>query len=174
MQPVFQCPSTPGCPRTFRELGYRQWAVKNAHFAATDYASVAIVSVIWHFDDPGALVGNWEGAWWSDPEIADLTKVASMWGLYGFRVVRREIPCRRVASIEDGLSQTILVRESAGRPVLYDRDGPAVVNDPAWLEPSGAWATADFAQVDRGPAADVNVDNQSSAASRTDFRVVPH
>lgn len=127
----YQCPSTPGQPRS-----YVPTALNGPSFgttvAATDYVHVLYVEPI--ENDGQAIDGAWYGL--SRFEHVDYPRPLSA----------RERPgvhqSAGLNSVTDGLSNTVLVAERAGRPNILDKDGlDDRYNN---YDVGGAWASAEL------------------------------
>lgn len=155
---LFVCPSSPGSPRLIRQLHDQS----DLELGSTDYAPV--------FDvhgptEPFVQMGSWFGA--AAPVAFVGHDAAEMPSGADARVERdeysaeiRKLPAtfRRV---KDGLSNTVLLVEQAGKPKLEsiqpaqaDEELPA---EEAWPT-EGAWLTAEYASY---TATGVNQDNFS-------------
>lgn len=157
---VFQCPSTPDSPRTVESLGPAGVPqLENLNVGASDYAAIHDVAFPEDFPtDPGVL---FPGAWATkgtidsegvatnpnpDPDFADpqTVRIRTLFG--------------HLALIRDGLSNTALIIEQAGKPLHYDRSTqPGIEN----LD-EGPWATAEHSSI---YAAGINVNNQTGIYS---------
>lgn len=132
---VYQCPSTPGYRRTWSDFGDPAFTIGGQkpafpfHFAdvragAVDYAEIWQTLPGGASDMRESRAGAFAGQQWDDVE--DQT---------AYRL-RGAAPAR-LAEISDGLSNTVLLVEQAGRPMVYD-DGQA----PKFPMPFGlGWAT---------------------------------
>ena len=125
--PVFQCPSTPKSPRVIDKLGT---SFTDLRVAACDYS--AIFEKITNVDTPRET--RFEGAW--HPGFNETISAA----------VLRTQPAN-LASIGDGLSNTILLFEQAAKPLVYNRR--RVLQNPTSFQflAEGPWATAEFGTV---------------------------
>ena len=140
---IFQCPSTPGSPRLVQSLGPPSAGYQNIWIAASDYSAVHDVA---NTEADMPLPGAWRKAEASQPDSV------------GFDLDRRS-PAIRIEqgdlrSVLDGLSNTTLLVEQAGKPLLYDRNRKAE----EVLPREGAWATAELSSF---YAAGINRDNQT-------------
>ncbi len=128
---VFQCPSTPGAPRTLHELGNPQDRHVEISMGSQDMA--AVFNVIWF----NGLVyrGVWHGG--REPRIPDV----------GFNFEPNVADARKrtlvgtLRNVRDGLSKSALLVEQAGKPQVYGQDDPDAALH-AFSE--GAWATCDY------------------------------
>jgi prepilin-type N-terminal cleavage/methylation domain-containing protein len=105
--PVFQCPSTPGYARRTGQFPIDPTAVGGAR----DYAAAALT-----YGNDVAKVGYYPTAWWG---FSDAFVVAQGHRDWMFEGLSRPT---RLASVSDGLSNTILVFEQAGKPGIYRAD----------------------------------------------------
>jgi prepilin-type N-terminal cleavage/methylation domain-containing protein len=129
---TFECPSTPGAPRKLRTLGYAESPYVDCFVAASDYVAVYEVRLSSRsFPARGAWNGVVDAALdEAAPDMVD-SDVRSPGN--------RRIPALR-AAIRDGLSNTVLIVEQAGKPTSYRRVGPPTSQEAS----EGAWATAEF------------------------------
>ena len=142
---VFECPSSPGSPRLVRQLGERT----DLELGTTDYAPVFEVRGPY---DPFIQVGSWFGA-------APPTDFSSFdgSGVQGPEVSRvppdeysaqiRKLPAT-LRRVRDGLSNTVLLVEQAGKPKIERHKGATQINDNQPLPEfsnEGAWMTAEYA-----------------------------
>ncbi len=132
-----QCPSTPNYFRAIEELGFAESAYSGLRVAAHDYVGVHDVSTpVQLFPLRGAFNGgpelqtvseNHSAHPGSDPAFDRLSPKL------------RILPGKQKL-ITDGMSQTALLVEQAGKPIKFGRNR---VEEP--VEPSeGAWGTGDF------------------------------
>jgi hypothetical protein len=103
---LFACPSVPGHPRTVRDVGGADDLAPlrpNVRLAATDYSAVAEV---WYSDDaPTGRFGT-SGFWGT---------TVGEWSYFDTSTLRPAA----LRDASDGLSQTIMLTESAGLPTIY-------------------------------------------------------
>jgi prepilin-type N-terminal cleavage/methylation domain-containing protein/prepilin-type processing-associated H-X9-DG protein len=128
---VFQCPSTPEYVRRIYKMGFNESVYTDLRVAAHDYVAAHDVSTS---EQALPLRGAINGG-------PDLSKRESR-GVTGYS---RYHPGLRVllGSLElitDGLSNTALVIEQAGKPLKYGPHGTAAIVDPS----EGIWGTCDF------------------------------
>ncbi|MFO0900597.1 MAG: DUF1559 domain-containing protein [Pirellulales bacterium] len=133
--PVYQCPSTPGSPRRVEPVYLRvsggnmeHLAVDDIHAGATDYMNLCDV---WGITD--AERGEWimsPGAWAGATPYDDYGGATwrKIWTIY-------TTPVPLTWLEEEGLSNTVLLAESAGMPT----DDPTQTNAPSMH--SGCWAS---------------------------------
>jgi prepilin-type N-terminal cleavage/methylation domain-containing protein/prepilin-type processing-associated H-X9-DG protein len=128
---LFQCPATPGAPRTnsYVQLpGYPYKTTPNPSFACGDYS---------------VLAGSIEGGTGGTAFLYDVGRLGVAgagpytWGthldtLSGLTVNQ----VKQVTSITDGTSNTILIAECAGQPKLWKLDSPYNGGTPS----AGRWA----------------------------------
>jgi len=138
---VFQCPSTPDAPRRIETLGPDTGLLR---IGASDYTAVHDVAVP---DSTEAADGTWHSAKRSESEAQNPGEVRGDLLNPSIRTFPGELK-----AVIDGLSQTVLLVEQAGKPVQYNR--LRQVTDVAPTE--GAWATAEFSSF---YASGINVDN---------------
>ena len=144
--PVFQCPSTPEYPRRIDALGPPGSHAASLAFGGCDYSAVHDVSNT-ELDQPAPAA-------WHEMHPLD-TEDAVPAGIIPDRVdAQIRIRPALLRRIGDGLSQTTLLVEQAGKPLKYDELGHAQPVTPI----EGAWATAEFASF---YAPGINVDNQA-------------
>jgi prepilin-type N-terminal cleavage/methylation domain-containing protein len=141
---VFECPSTLGTPRTIPSLGFAESHYANCRVAAADYAAVYDVR---HPARRFPARGAWNGVpdmhldeFSSDSVPPDDRNPGN-----------RRLPAR-LANIRDGLSNTVLIVEQAGKPTIYRSSGRQTPAEPA----EGAWVSAEYSSFH---GAGVNVDN---------------
>lgn len=154
---VFSCPSAPGSPRLIRQLSDQS----GLSLGSTDYAPV--------FDvhgptEPFVQMGSWFGAaapeaFVGQEDMATVPGVAARVERDEYSAEIRKLPAtfRRV---KDGLSNTVLLAEQAGKPKaeraqLWQPDETPPEPD---LPSEGAWLTAEYASYF---ATGVNQDNHS-------------
>ncbi|WP_435018902.1 DUF1559 domain-containing protein [Tundrisphaera sp. TA3] len=124
------CPSSPADPK--RLDGDAQAATWTPTVAApTDYG--VVISV-----DPRVVSGSWASV--SGPGM----------------MPKNESP--RLADVTDGLSNTIAIAESAGRPIVYRRGGRTVNDGSAHYSNGGGWSR---------PASDFSIDGSDLGGNNT-------
>ena len=145
---IFQCPSTPGSPRWVQSLGPPSAGHQDIWIAACDYSAVHDVA---NTESDIPLPGAWRKTEASPASQLDLFSASFPVDRLSpaFRIEQGEL-----RSVLDGLSNTTLLVEQAGKPLLYDRNRKAE----EVLPREGAWATAELSSF---YAAGVNVDNQT-------------
>jgi prepilin-type N-terminal cleavage/methylation domain-containing protein/prepilin-type processing-associated H-X9-DG protein len=131
---VYQCPTTPGAPRTIDALGYRTTAIDTMKvgmaIAACDYFACSSLAED-NFDSDRYR-----------PACAWLPTEMNLIGLHN----EYDRPAR-LADVTDGLSSTVLLHERCGLPDRFSR-GVQVASDPdmrkggAWLSVNGPWLGA--------------------------------
>lgn len=142
----FQCPTTPSTPRWVRSLGTPDFGYENVEAGACDYTAVYDVA---NSELGVPLPGAWQIA--DEIEVDGLAPVDVPDDRFNPFVRTR---ASRLSLIGDGMSNTVLVVEQAGKPLQYNR-----VRVPTVVPPiEGAWATAEFSSY---YAAGINVDNLS-------------
>ncbi|MEM8944997.1 MAG: DUF1559 domain-containing protein [Planctomycetota bacterium] len=144
--PYFQCPSTPSALRSLPSIGWEN----DVDAGACDYSAIHDVSN--DFSET-PLPGAWRSK--ATSEAIEGTDAA---GTPQFTEVDRTNPQLRtkygkLKMIEDGLANTALLVEQAGKPMLYDENRIGEEIDPPG---EGAWATADFSSF---YASGINRDN---------------
>lgn len=165
----FQCPSTPDSPRRISDFGPSVENQKDAIAAANDYAAVFEVAADDYFE-PIA------GAWRLESAPAGMTFTGDFTSPNTESVPpdvlspsRRIKPCH-LRAIADGLSQTVLLAEQAGKPQRYNERHeiepagersaiPILSGFVEWntTHAEGAWATAEMGTFHAG----VNRDNHA-------------
>lgn len=130
---LYQCPTTPDCPRTFQAL-----ADKDVDFGATDYSHVFFIGIDEARADRIGSIHSLAGAWYGSPKFEHDKGGGKV--TYGSdkRKAREAAP---VQWITDGLSRTIVVAEKAGFPALLRPEGFDSTED-TWSD--GAWAAGEF------------------------------
>lgn len=155
---IFSCPSTPGSPRIIRELGpYEELAL-----GGTDYVSVFEVNGP---TQPYIQTGVWFGG--AAPDFLEF-ETSSMDGpMPPMRVEPdlRSAEIRKVPStlrrVRDGLSNTVLIVEQAGKPErlsrnpepTFDEDMPGAPFSETLMNAvstEGSWITAEYASHSNG------------------------
>jgi hypothetical protein len=143
---LFQCPSTPTSPRLVQSLGTPDFDYDNLRIGACDYTAVHDVA-IQDVNNPAP------GAWRSMTIHVGEGMVPGEVQTDVLNPHVRTMPAK-LKAIGDGLSQTALVVEQAGKPLKYD----LVRHAEPVLPVEGAWATAEFSSF---YADGINVDNLS-------------
>ncbi|TWT76071.1 hypothetical protein Pla123a_28580 [Posidoniimonas polymericola] len=147
---VYECPSAPGFPRVVTGLGVSASGgvlQDDLALAAADYAACFEVTAA-----PDATPQA--GAWSPGCGVRDATQVPGVEiapDAEGLRRRTERVPLRAIA---DGLSQTILLVEQAGKPSRFDGGGVPRPASPT----EGPWATAEMAAY---YTTGVNLDNYS-------------
>jgi len=132
---IFQCPSTPGSPRRVQSLGPdpRRGGFQDVWVGACDYSAIHDVA---NSEADAPLPAVWRSAAGGPRQIGTVGD---------FEVDRRSAAIRiehgSFVSVLDGLSNTTLLVEQAGKPLLYDQSR----NFDTVLPSEGAWATAELA-----------------------------
>jgi prepilin-type N-terminal cleavage/methylation domain-containing protein len=150
--PILECPATPGSPRKIHTLGTDESQFEQITIGARDY--VAIHSVTGP-DGGSVLAGIWSGGadLSSFPSSAAPEFDSAMDNREQFTFDPHVRTIRSVFSdARDGLSNTALLIEQAGKPDHYRQR--ELVND--GLPTEGAWATA---EINAFTAEGVNADN---------------
>ena len=149
---IFECPSSPGSPRIVRQMGGQD----GLQVGASDYA--AVFDVRRAFEVAGGQSGVWNGS--ADPAFLEMDTVATVpdpeftRDVFNARIRTQPATFRRV---RDGLSNTALLVEQAGKP---ERLSKIEIQDPAPTE--GAWVTAEYSSF---YASAVNQDNYAGPYS---------
>jgi prepilin-type N-terminal cleavage/methylation domain-containing protein len=143
---VFECPSTPGSPRRIRSLGYAESQYPDCLVAASDY------SAVFEVHDPARLFPA-RGAWNGVPD-AQTGEVAPDYAPLDQRSPDRRRHAAFLSGIRDGLSNTVLLVEQAGKPALLGSRPAGGASGQELAE--GAWATAEYSTF---YAEGVNADN---------------
>ena len=150
---IFQCPSTPDSPRRVQSLGPDQnrGGFEDVFVGACDYSAIHDVA---NSEADAPLPAVWRSAAGAPRQLGSAGGPIE----FDFEVDRRSSAIRieqgSFVSVVDGLSNTTLLVEQAGKPLLYDQNR----NFDNVLPSEGAWATAEFASFF---AAGVNQDNQT-------------
>lgn len=155
---IFSCPSAPGSPRIVRQLNTHD----GLELGSTDYVAVFEVAGLF---PPNMQSGAWFGAAAPDTfESATMTERAGD-GAFDAAFAPAVNPdshsaeIRKVPStfrrVRDGLSNTVLLVEQAGKP---DRISGRRFAGEGELPTEGAWVTSEYASFF---AAGVNQDNHS-------------
>lgn len=141
---VFQCPSTPNSLRTIALLGYSS---PPAPLGACDYSAIHDVA---NQESDTPLPASWRSA--AQSESLEDGAVPGMSSLADRVSPQLRVKTGNLKMIGDGLANTALLVEQAGKPLQYDRHGNATEVFPR----EGAWATGEFSSF---YASGVNVDN---------------
>ena len=150
---IYNCPSSPGSPRVIRKLH----TYDELELGATDY--VAVFDVRGPFP-PQAQSGAWFGGAAPDSLVsateADRAQLTPGMAVNPdiFSAEIRKIPST-LRHVRDGLSNTVLIVEQAGKP---NRKSRLQVPPEGELPTEGAWVTSEYASFF---AAGVNQDNHS-------------
>lgn len=171
---LFSCPSAPGSPRVIRQLH----TFKDLPLGSTDYASV--FEVIGP-TEPRVQSGTWFGGESPDAFFntadSNMTDAPMPDGPEGGRIEPdfRSAEIRKIPStfrrVRDGLSNTVLLVEQAGKPQRVNKNGAGPQpefppGDPGEDVPDvsseGAWLTGEFASFSTGV---VNENNHSGPFS---------
>jgi hypothetical protein len=148
---VFSCPSSPGFPRVIHSLGPDP--VEGLSLGATDYVPV--------FDVRAAFESVGQSGAWYGGAAPDRINVAGdgfrdgdlpLASVDRFNAQIRTVPAT-LTRVRDGLSNTVLLTEQAGKPRRYQRID---TEEQAPIE--GAWLTAEYASFHAGG---VNQDNHA-------------
>ncbi len=138
---VFECPATPGRPRKINRLGidFVSPPYETPPLAASDYECVAFIAQVDLPHTPQREVETVPGAWWYGRQIGDLNGqiAADEFEYRGYPVGQPHL-----LDIEDGLSNTILLREHAGRPLFCSNQACAEPEEYG-MSGEGPWATAE-------------------------------
>ncbi len=107
---VFQCPSTPGCPRTVEKIDLGVEGQRNLKMGARDYAALYVLSLDDVIANPGV-----------SPEECWLPAAFYGPGQVVLQPLHLDPMFRpaRLSDIADGLSNTLLFAEQAALPTLY-------------------------------------------------------
>jgi prepilin-type processing-associated H-X9-DG protein len=133
----FQCPSTPNYLRRIEELGFAESRYADLRVAAHDYVAVHDVST-------SARQYPLRGAFNGGPDL-QTTREGSTVDPGSNAPIDRLSPKLRILPgkqklILDGLSQTAMLVEQAGKPLQFTASRVATEIDPS----EGAWGTCDF------------------------------
>ena len=145
----YQCPSAPGAPRRITAMGYGGTAYTELNAVAHDYVGV-------HFVFDPSRAGPRPGAWFGGSSDME-TETASPVDSTTPDLINPETRARAgsLVLVRDGLSNTALVVEQAGKPLGY---GPNYGSGP--VDPlEGPWATGEYAWFNRQG---VNEDNYNT------------
>ena len=152
----FLCPSTPGGVRTIPTVGYAESVVVECHAAANDYVAIYDVQLP---DRSYPSRGPWNGAQGDlellyeapvDPSQQESFATDSS---RSDRGQQRRVAPGSLAAVRDGLSNTMLVVEQAGKPKFFGQQAPGNELQPA----EGPWVTAEMSSFS---GEGINVDNQ--------------
>lgn len=152
---IYSCPSS-GSPRVIRTLGPHE----DLAIGSTDYAAVfdvrspyatSIQTGVWYGAIPPDAIAEHD----TDSSIPGMDPEFSLVNPDSYSAEIRKIPStfRRV---RDGLSNTVLIVEQAGKPKRENRLGVPPIETPGSAT-EGSWVTAEFASF----AATVNKDNHA-------------
>ena len=148
--PIFQCPSTPDSPRSLQSLGPLREGFQDVFIGACDYAAVHdVANSVGDAPLPAVWQSSRGGRGLEGPLVP--TEFSLDFNIDRTSATLRIMPGSFV-SVVDGLSNTTLLVEQAGKPLLYDQSR----NFDSVLPTEGAWATAEFASFS---AAGVNQNN---------------
>ncbi len=144
---LFQCPSTPNSPRLVESFGPVDVGPQGLMIGACDYSAMHDVA---NQESETSSPAAWRSR-------AESEGIEDSVGHPPSTIEDRTNPMLRTKSgnlkmVEDGLSQTALLVEQAGKPQNYVRAHKAE----EVLSPEGAWATAEFSSF---YAPGINVDN---------------
>ncbi len=142
---MFECPSTPGAPRRIASIGYADSIYEDCQVAASDYTAVFEVQLP---DRRFPAHGAWNGA----PDLQMELEAPDASLSDRLNPSTRRVPAS-MAGIRDGLSNTILVVEQAGKPSHLGISVPRTVDEPS----EGPWATAEYSTF---TGEGINRDNQ--------------
>ena len=157
--PVFQCPSTPGSPRQVQSLGLPEDGYQDIWVGACDYSAIHDVA---NSEADVPLSAAWrsvnEAPTQSNP-VPDPDFQPSFVGPLGgepFDVDQLSAAVRiqpgHLGAVLDGLTNTTMLVEQAGKPLRYGRNREVEDVPPR----NGAWATAELSSF---YATGVNQDN---------------
>jgi prepilin-type processing-associated H-X9-DG protein len=133
----FQCPSTPSYLRRIAELGFAESRYTDLQVAAHDYVAVHDVSTpVQQYPLRGAFNGGPDLQSTREPFTSDPMSQ----GPIDRRSPRLRILPGHQKLIVDGLSQTAMLVEQAGKPLQFTAGRVATEIDPS----EGAWGTCDF------------------------------
>lgn len=143
--PVFECPATPQSPRKIVQLGFAESTYSDCLAGASDYSAVYEVKMLDRsFPAPGAWYGG------QDLEMQESSMASPM--DRDTRSQGRRTVATSLSAVRDGLGQTGLMVEQAGKPDRYGKEVLPDTQEPA----EGAWITAEYSTF-QGEG--VNVDN---------------
>ena len=150
---IFQCPSTPDSPRLVQSLGPPSAGYQDIWVGACDYSAIHDVA---NSEAEAPLPAVWRSMSAAPTQLNDLIGSAESLPDPDFNVDRVSSAIRiqpgNFVAVSDGLSNTTLLVEQAGKPLHYTQDRSAE----NVLPREGAWATAELSSF---YAAGVNVDN---------------
>ncbi len=149
---IFQCPSTPESPRTIDALGPVDQGPQDLNAGASDYSAVHDVA------DPLLSSGIFPAAWATKGPVDFVDTTGTPAFASDPQSARVRTQFGHLAWIRDGLSNTALVVEQAGKPLHFNRSRTST----AELLREGPWATAELSSI---YAAGINVDNQAGIYS---------
>ena len=152
---IFQCPSTPDSPRRVKILGPPSATYQDIWYGACDYSGIHDVANS-EAEDPLAAV--WQSVT-SAPRQLGSIGIGFGNGFTSFDInpddwlnsAQRAMP-GSLRAVLDGLSNTTLVAEQAGKPLRYNQNRNAENLPPR----EGAWATGEMSSF---YAAGINRDN---------------
>jgi type II secretory pathway pseudopilin PulG len=137
---VFQCPSTPDSPRRINELGIGPSTYTELQVAAHDYIGVHDVSTpAQQFPLRGAMNGGPDLQSVSEAYGGTPTEI----GKYHRLSPQLRVMPGRLKLVDDGLSNTAMIVEQAGKPLAYNVGG--AIADAAPTE--GAWGAGDYSSI---------------------------
>jgi prepilin-type N-terminal cleavage/methylation domain-containing protein len=129
--PLYQCPSTPGSPRTIEDLADQGKAVDAVRLgvwaAACDYFGVMHI-----VGRPGVYI-FFSGAWNPGENV-------SSWDNSGPQTSLNIVTPSRLSDISDGLANTVLLQERSGLPGRYSYGAERTLIGQDFR---GAWLTTD-------------------------------
>jgi prepilin-type processing-associated H-X9-DG protein len=133
----YQCPSTPSYLRRIAELGFAESRYTELRVAAHDYVAVHDVSTsVQQYPLRGAFNGG--------PDLQSTSETFTSDPMSHGPIDRRSPQLRILPGhqklIVDGLSQTAMLVEQAGKPLQFTASRVATEIDPS----EGAWGTCDF------------------------------
>jgi type II secretory pathway pseudopilin PulG len=134
----FQCPSTPNYVRHISDMGFAESKYTALNVAGNDYVAVHDVSVV-------AQQLPLRGAFNGGPDLQSTEESPAGDTGAGLLPIDRFSPRLRILPgnrrlITDGLSNTALIVEQAGKPLDYGALGDAKIIEPS----EGPWGTGDF------------------------------
>ena len=151
---VFQCPSTPDSPRRVRILGPPTALYRDIWYGASDYSGIHDVANS-EADDP--LPAVWQSLATFRRQLGAIGFPSGPGAFSTFspddwlNSAQRTMP-GHLRAVSDGLSNTTLLVEQAGKPLRYKQNRNAEIIPPR----EGAWATAEMSSF---YAAGINRDN---------------
>ena len=151
---IFQCPSTPNSPRRVQSLGPPSEGYQDIWIGACDYSAIHDVA---NSEADAPLPAVWRSvANAPTQQNVVLGTIDQPLSDDNFELDRLSSALRiqpgHFGSVFDGLTNTTLLVEQAGKPLNYDRNRNSENVQPR----EGAWATAEFSSF---YAAGVNQDN---------------